>query len=151
MTPQWHKLILWGIREETSHQAKPKQKQYSHKSRSKSHKRYSSEHKNQRPPFKKFDPSQAPKEIDAQNVVIPNMLKVSSVLQGSSSARPVTNMVIFSSLSYKKQSPFKSRNSKAHQLQVGVVYAQEDSVCGQSSDLTSSYESFYLQVKIQCT
>ena len=28
---------------------------------------------------------------------------------------------------------------------------QEDSVCGQSSDLTSSDESFCLQVKIQCT
>ena len=28
---------------------------------------------------------------------------------------------------------------------------QEDSICGQSEDLTSSEESFCLQVKIQCT
>ena len=38
-----------------------------------------------------------------------------------------------------------------HQLQAGVVCTQEDSICGQSSDLTSSDESFCLQVKIQCT
>ena len=38
-----------------------------------------------------------------------------------------------------------------HQLQAGVVYTQEDSICSQSSDLTSSDESFCLQVKIQCT
>ena len=41
--------------------SKAKQKQHSHKSRSKSHKSYSSEHKIQRPPFKKFGPSQAHK------------------------------------------------------------------------------------------
>ena len=33
---------------------------------------------------------------------------------------------------------------------MAVVYAQEDSFCSQSSDLTSSDESFCLQVKIQC-
>ena len=32
-----------------------------------------------------------------------------------------------------------------------VVYVQEDSICSQSGDLTSSDESFCLQVKIQCT
>ena len=52
---------------------------------------------------------------------------------------------------YKKQVSFKSRNPKAHQLQVGMVYVQENSICSQSSDLTSSDESFCLQVKIQCT
>ena len=36
-----------------------------------------------------------------------------------------------------------------HQLKDGVVYIQEDSICGQSVDLTSSDESFCLQVKIQ--
>ena len=51
----------------------------------------------------------------------------------------------------QKESFFKSRNSKAHQLQVGSVYTHEDSMCSQSSDLTSSDESFCLQVKIQCT
>ena len=34
---------------------------------------------------------------------------------------------------------------------MGVVYTQEDSICSQSSDLTSSDESFCLQAKIQCT
>ena len=57
----------------------------------------------------------------------------------------------FTSLCYKKKMSFTPRNPKAHQLQVGVVYAQEDSICSQSSDLTSSDESFSLQVKIQCT
>ena len=46
---------------------------------------------------------------------------------------------------------FKSRTPKTHQLQVGVVYMQEVSICSQSSDLTSSNGSFCLQVKIQCT
>ena len=59
--------------------------------------------------------------------------------------------MVISSLCYKKQSSFKSRNPKAHQLEVGVVYAQQDSICGQSSDLTSSNESFCLQVKIKDT
>ena len=38
-----------------------------------------------------------------------------------------------------------------HQLQAGQMYTQEDSICGQSEDLTSSDESFCLQVEIQCT
>ena len=46
---------------------------------------------------------------------------------------------------------FKLRNPKAHQLQEGVVYVQEDSIHVQSSHLASSNESFCLQVKIQCT
>ena len=45
---------------------------------------------------------------------------------------------------------FKSRASKAHQLQAEAVYTQEDSTCGQSEDLTYSNESFCLQVRIQC-
>ena len=44
--------------------SKSEWKQHSHKQRSKSQKRYSNEHKNQRPPFKKFDPSQAHKRRD---------------------------------------------------------------------------------------
>ena len=39
---------------------------------------------------------------------------------------------------------------KAHPLQVGPVYLQ-DSICGQSEDLSSSEDSFYLQVKLQPT
>ena len=46
---------------------------------------------------------------------------------------------------------FKSRTPKVHQLQAGVVYMQEDSIHGQSEDLSSSHESFCLQVMIQCT
>ena len=38
-----------------------------------------------------------------------------------------------------------------NQLQVGVVYIQEDSIWSQSGDLTSSDELFCLKVKIQCT
>ena len=45
---------------------------------------------------------------------------------------------------------FQSRTPKAHQLQAEAVYTQEDSICSQSEDLTSSDESFCLQVRIQC-
>ena len=46
---------------------------------------------------------------------------------------------------------FKSRTPKEHQLQAGQMYMQEDSICGQSEDMTASDKSFCLQVKIQCT
>ena len=54
-------------------------------------------------------------------------------------------------LCYKKKVSFKSKTPKAYQLQVGQMCAQEDSICSQSGDLTSSDDSFCLQVKIQCT
>ena len=74
---------------------KSKWKQHSHKQRSRSPKRYSNEHKNQRPPFKKFDPSQAHKRRDrCSKCGDSKHVEGSSVLPGSSSARPVTNMVI---------------------------------------------------------
>ena len=57
----------------------------------------------------------------------------------------------FTSLCYKKKVSFTTRTSNAYQLQAGVVYMQEDSVCSKSGDLTFSDESFCLQVKIQCT
>ena len=60
-------------------------------------------------------------------------------------------MVILPACATKSNFLFKSRKPKTHHLQVGVVYVQEDSICGQSSDLTSSDESFCLQVKIQHT
>ena len=73
------------------------------------------------------------------------MLKVLNVLQVGFNARPAVNMgTLLTSLCYKKKISFRSRNPKVHQLQVGVVYVQEDSICSQSSDLTS-------RVKIQCT
>ena len=55
----------------------------------------------------------------------------------------------FTSLCYKKQVSFKSRMPKADQLQAEQVYTQEDSICCQSEDLTSSDESFCLQVRMQ--
>ena len=55
----------------------------------------------------------------------------------------------FITLCYKKKVSFKSQTLKVHQLQAGQMYTQEDSICGQSGDLTSSNESFCLQVKIQ--
>ena len=59
----------------------------------------------------------------------------------------------FSSLSYKKigyenKGALESRSPKAHQLQIGSVCVQ-DSICGQSEDLSSSDESFCLQMKIK--
>ena len=76
-------------------------------------------------------------KIGVQSVVIQSIQKVSSVLPGSSSARPTINMVILQACAARR----KSRTPKALQLQVGVVHMQEDSVCSQSSDLNSSNES----------
>ena len=90
-------------------------------------------------------------EIDVPSVEILNMLTVLNVLQESFNARPAIKYGHFISLCYKKEISFKSRNPKAHQLQAGVVYVQEDSICSQSSDLTFIDESFYLQVEIKCT
>ena len=56
----------------------------------------------------------------------------------------------FTSLCYqKKHVSFKSRKPKARMLQVGSVYACDDSICRNSEDCSSSDESFCLQVKIQ--
>ena len=56
----------------------------------------------------------------------------------------------FTSLYFRKQVPFKSRALKAHQLQAEKVYMQDDSICSQSEDITSSDDSFCLQLRIQC-
>ena len=56
----------------------------------------------------------------------------------------------FTNLCYqKKHASFKPRKPKAHMLQVGVVYANDKSICSHSEDCSSSDESFCLQVKIQ--
>ena len=58
----------------------------------------------------------------------------------------------FASLCYQnKQVPFMSRRPKAHQLQAGIVYAQEKAICRHSADYISSNASFCLQIKMQCT
>ena len=132
--------------------SKAKQKQHSHQSRSKSNKRYSSEHKTQRPSFKTFNPSQAHKRRDRCSKCWDSKHVESFKFPARKFQCKTCNIYgHFSSLCYKKQSFFKSRNPKSHQLQVGVVYVQVDSICSQSSDLTSSDESFCLLVKIQCT
>ena len=57
----------------------------------------------------------------------------------------------FTSLCFqKKQASSKPRRPKAHQLQVGTVYATESVICGQSEEDSSNKDSFCLQVKIKC-
>ena len=62
----------------------------------------------------------------------------------------------FHSLCYKKREIFKHirylepRSPKAHQLQIGSVYML-DSICSQPEDLSSSEDSFCLQLKVKCT
>ena len=133
--------------------SKGKQKQTSHKSRSRDHNRYSGEHKNQRPPHKpRFDPSQAHQRWDRCS-------KCGNSKHVEGFKCPARNFQCktcnkyghFTTMYHKKKISSKSRHPKAHWLQVGVVYAQEDSICGDSSDLISSNESFCLQVKIQHT
>ena len=64
--------------------------------------------------------------------------------------------VHFSSLCYKKRDvldkkrSLESRLPKTRQLQIGSVYMQ-DSICSQSEDLSSSEDSFHLQLKLQST
>ena len=50
-----------------------------------------------------------------------------------------------------KQVSFKPRKPKAHMLQAGAVYACDKSIYSHPEDLSSSNESFCLQVKIQHT
>ena len=58
----------------------------------------------------------------------------------------------FTSLCYqKKQSPFKSRRPKAHQLPAGTVYVQDGTIYGHFEDYSSSNDSFCLQIKMQVT
>ena len=110
VTPKWLKLIPWGTDLPSS---KSKWKQHSHKQRSKSQKRYSNEHKNQRPPFKKFDPSQAQKRRDRCS-----KCGDSKHVEGfKCPARKFQCMTcnkygLFTSLCYKKQSLFKSRKPR---------------------------------------
>ena len=70
-------------------------------------------------------------EIDVPSVEIPNMLKVLNVLPESFQCKTCNKYGHFTSLCYNKKISFKSRNPKADQLQVGVVYEQEDSICSQ--------------------
>ena len=86
-------------------------------------------------------------EIDVPSVGIPDKWKVSSVLPRTFQCKTCHK---FTRLCYKKKVSFMSRTPKAHQLQAAQVYMQEDSICSQSGDLTSSNGSFCLQVRIHC-
>ena len=148
--PQVAQIILIRHQRTDLPPSKSKWKQHYHKSRSK--KRYSGEHKNERPPFNKmFNPTQAHKRRCrcskcGDYMCIEGFKCPATKFQ----CKTCSKYAHFKNLCYKKQSPFKSRNPNAHQLQTGVVYVQGDSIWGQSSDLTSSNESFCLQGKIQC-
>ena len=152
MTPKAAQVNLLRHQRTDLPPRKSKQKQYSHKSRSKSNKRYSSEHNhNISPQKKRFYPNQAHQRKDRCF-----RCGDSKHIEGFKCPAPKFQCKTcnkyghFTSLCYKKK-VFKSRTPKAHQLQAGVVCMQADSICGQSSNLTSSDESFCLQVKIQCT
>ena len=55
----------------------------------------------------------------------------------------------FTSLCFKKQVAFKSRASKAPQLQAEEIYMQDNSICSQSDGFTFSDDFFCLQMQIQ--
>ena len=129
-------------------------KKSSFKSRPPSHKRFSSEHnQHQVPPYKKkFDPKQAHTRKDKCSKYGDSKHVESFKCPAKKIQCKMCNKYgHFTSLCYKKLVSFKSRTPKAHQLQAGQLYMQEDSICGQSDDLTSSDESFCLKVRLQCT
>ena len=133
--------------------SKSKQKQQSFKSRLKSHKRYSSDHNHHVPPYeKKFDPNQAHQRKDrCSKCGDSKHVKGFKCPARRLQCKTCNKYGHFTSLCYKKKVSFKFRTPKVHQLQAEVVYTQEDSICGQSGNLTSSDESFCLQVKIEST
>ena len=132
--------------------SKNKEKSKSFKSRPQSNKRYSSEH-HQVPPYKKkFGHQQAHKRKDRCSKCGDSKNIESFKCPAQKFQHKTCNKYgHFISLCYKKAVSLKSRTPKACQLQAVQMYMQEDSICGQSGDLTSSDESFCLQVKIKCT
>ena len=101
---------------------------------------------------KRFDPNQAPQKRDRCSKCGDSKHIVGFKYPARKfQCKTCNNYGHYTRLCYMKKVSFKSRTPKVHQLQVGVVYIQEDFICSQSGDLTSSDESFCLQVKIQCT
>ena len=131
--------------------SRSKEKKHSHRSTSKGQKRYSTEHNyNVSPHKKRSDHNQAHQRRDrCSKCGDSKHIECFKCPARKFHCKTCSKYSHFTSLYYKKKVSFKSRNPKAHQLQVGVVYMQEDSICIQSSDLTSSDESFCLQIKIQ--
>ena len=153
MTPKKPKSIWWDIRKQTSAKARARRYNIFFKLRSKSHKRYSGEHKQQVQPYKmEFDPNQAhSRKGKCSKCGDSKHVEGLTHLARKFQYKTCNKYGHFTGLCYKKKVSLRSRTPKAHQLQAGVVYTKEDSICSQSSDLTSSDESFCLQVKIQGT
>ena len=126
-------------------------KNKSFNSRQQSSKRYSSEHNQLSPYKKKFDPQGAHHRNDwcSKNGDSKHIEGFKCPVK-KFQCKTCNKYGNFTSLCYMKSVSFKSRTPKVHQLQGGVVYMQEDSICGSYGDSTSSDESFCLQVKIQC-
>ena len=152
MTPKQPKINLI-IHQHTDLPPSKHKKEQSFKSRPPSHKRYSSEHnQHQVPPYKNLIQNK-PIQVQYRCSKCGDSKHVEGFKCPAKKCQCKTcnKHVHFTSLCYKKSVSFKSRTLKAYQLQAGQVYMQEDSICCQSEDLTSSDESFCLQVKIQCT
>ena len=131
----------------------------SYKSRSQSYKRYSREDNQQQPPHKKrFDPNPVHNRKDRCHKCGDS--KHVEGLQCPARKYQCRNCHKhghFSSLCFKKRKSFdkrrslESRSPKAHQLQVSQILTQDNSICSESDELTSSDESLCLQVKVQNT
>ena len=150
--PQLVQINLMRLREQTTHQTREQNTNPSSQDQRVT-RGYSSEHKQQAPPYKKkFYPNQAYSRKDRCS-----KCRDSRHVEGFKSparkfqCKTCNRCDHFASFCYKKKVSFKSTTPKVHQLQVGVVYMQEDSIYGQSEDLISSDGSFCLQVKIQHT
>ena len=126
--------------------SKNKWKQQSFKSRSKSQKRYSNEHNHTGSHYKKrFDPNQAHQRKErCSKCSDSNHIEGFRCPARKFQHKTCNKYGQFASLCFKKKASYKSRSPKVHELQSGVVYMQEDSICSQSGDLTSSNESFCL-------
>ena len=91
-------------------------------------------------------------EIDVQSVGTPNMYKVSQCPARKFQCKTCNKYGHFTSLCYKKWSSFLSGNPKAYQLQAGVVYVQEDSICMASQVIWPPVMSLSVyEWRLQCT
>ena len=135
-------VILWGIREQTSHQTKPSLSKIPIflDQRATRGIQVNTRIKDHSTSQILIQTRHISEEIDVPSVEILNMLKVLNVLQRKVQCKIWNKYRFFTSLCYNNIS-LKSRNPKAHPLWVGVVYVQEDSICDQFSDLTSNDES----------
>ena len=119
-------------------------------SRTPSHKHHTGEH--QVPPYKrKFDPKQAHTSKErCSKCGDSRHIEGSKCPAKKYQCKSCHKYGHFCSLCFKIQVLFKSRVPKVHQLQAEEVHMQDESICSQSEDFTSSDDSFGLQVRIQC-